>query len=204
MEKRTIGIVGAFDRNGVYGIGPHLPWAGGDGRSLLKLDMARFVEITRRTVPLEGKQNVLVVGRGTMKAMDWHPLPGRHTIILSQTLTKDDIRAKIPSGKHVGLARNVQQAIDEALKLPDCGNILFGGGYDVWLQALKSGMCTHAFITVAMCDSVAMSAHQGEVRRAAEILDHATFPNMKVEGFQVSDIWGEQDIELEFRNYSQL
>ena len=203
MEKRIIGVVGAFDRNGIYGIGPHLPWGSADGRSKLKLDMGRFVEVTRKSAP-EGKQNVLVIGRGTAEAMDMRPLPGRHMVVISNTLDEKAVNATLPDGKKIAVVKNVQQAIERATAFDDCGHILFGGGYEVWLQALKSGLCTHAFITVVMCDSDVMSLYCDEVRQAPEMTNHATFVDMTVESYQVNDKWDDKDVELEFRNYMKI
>lgn len=200
MKTRIIGVVGAFDENGVYGIGLNLPWGSSDGRSLLKLDMGRFVEVTRRTAP-EGKRNVLVIGRGTAEAMGMSPLPGRHMIVISNTLNEAEINKDRPKEKQLAVVKNTTEAIERALKYEDCGNIFFGGGYDVWLQALKSGVCTHAFTTIVMCDTAKMSSHQGAIRKAPEMSVHETFAGMFVESVDVSDMWGQQEVPLRFHNY---
>lgn len=116
MKTRIIGVVGAFDENGVYGIGLNLPWGSSDGRSLLKLDMGRFVEVTRRTAP-EGKRNVLVIGRGTAEAMGMSPLPGRHMIVISNTLNEAEINKDRPKEKQLAVVKNTTEAIERALSL---------------------------------------------------------------------------------------
>ncbi len=202
MENRIIGIVGAFDQNGVYGIGPHLPWGDETGRSLLKLDMGRFVEVTRKSAP-EGKRNVLVIGRGTAEAMGMSPLPGRNMTVISNTLNEAEINKDRPKEKQIAVAKNTTEAIERALKHEDCGNIFFGGGYDVWLQALKSNVCTHVFTTVVMCDAAKMSLHQGAIRKAPEMTSHETFAGMFIKSVDVSDTWGQQEVILKFHNYSR-
>lgn len=197
-----IGPIGAFDKNGVFGIGPHLPWGDEQGRSAIKIDMARVVEVTRKTILAEGKQNVLVMGRGTIESMGWRALPGRRTIILSQTLDEQKVNADRPEGKTFAVARNASQAVTRALEYDDCGHIFFFGGENVWLEALKSNLCNAAFITVVNCNSVTMSLQkEGEVRRLPEMLLDTTFTDMNCERVRVEDMWGDVSVELEFRNY---
>ncbi len=202
MQKRMIGPIGAFDKNGVFGIGLHLPWGNEQGRSAIRLDMERVVEVTRKTIPAEGKQNVLVMGRGTIESMGWRALPGRRIIILSQTLDEREVNAGRAEGKTFAVARNASQAVTRALEYDDCGHIFFFGGESVWLEALKSDLCNAAFITVVSCDSVPMSMHkEGNVRRLPEMLLDTTFTDMNCERISVEDIWGDVPVELEFRNY---
>jgi dihydrofolate reductase len=203
MEKRMIGIIGAFDQNGVYGIGPHLPWGDEKGRSKIRFDMGRFVEVTKKTAQ-EGKQNVLVIGKGTAEAMGFRPLPERRMIVLSQTLVENAVNVNLPEGKKIAIAKNVQQAVDRALSYEDCGNIFFAGGYEVWLQALKSDLCTNAFITVVKCDAVMKSPHMGDIRKAPEMILHQTFVGMECESIPLSDTWDDQIIDLEFHNYKKV
>lgn len=197
-----IGPIGAFDQNGVFGIGSHLPWGDEQGRSAIRLDMGRVVEVTRKRILADGKQNVLVMGRGTIESMGWRALPGRRTIILSQTLNEREVNANLPEGKTFAVERNASQAVSRALEYEDCGHIFFFGGEYVWLQALKSDLCNAAFITVVNCDSVPMSMHkEGEVRRLPEMLLDTTFTDMNREHIVVKDTWGDISVELEFRNY---
>lgn len=197
-----IGPIGAFDQNGVFGIGLHLPWGNEQGRSAIKLDMGRVVEVTRKTIPAEGKQNVLVMGRGTFESMGQIALPGRRTIVLSQTLNEREVNADRPEGKTVAVVLNASQAVTRALEYDDCGHIFFFGGESVWLEALKSNLCNAAFITVVNCDSVPMSMHkEGEVRRLPEMLLDTTFTDMNCERIPMTDMWGDVSVELEFRNY---
>lgn len=202
MENRMIAVIGAFDQKGTYGIGPHLPWGSTEGRSLLKKDMGRFIEKTRGSAP-EGTRNVLVIGRGTAEAMGMRPLPGRHMIVISQTLNEREINKERPEDKKIAVAQNVQQAIERALKHNDCGHIFFGGGYEVWLQAIKSGFCTNAFTTVAMCDAAAMSPHRGDIRRALEMTLHETFAGMFVTTTEEDDVWNDQPVKLKLHDYSK-
>lgn len=200
--NRLIALIGAFDRNGVFGIGSNLPWSGETGRSLLKLDMGRFVQVTRDTLLEPGKQNVLVLGRESMEAMGWNPLPKRHTIVLSQRVSQQEASSKVPQGKEVQVARNVNQALEMALSLPDCGNVFFGGGKTVWMEALKCNLCNAAFITMVGCDTTTMTKHSGEIRKLPEMLQDNTFVDMKAEHVPpIRDMWDETEVELHFRNY---
>lgn len=205
LNQRIIGLIGAFDSNGVYGIGSHLPWGNEKGGSKIKLDMARFKYVTKEVAPPK-KQNVLIVGRGTAEAMGFRPLPGRYMIVLSQTLKEEILNTDLPEGKKIAVARNVQQAVERALQYEDCGNIYFAGGYEVWLQALKSGLCTHAFITEVICDCLAKSPFQGELRRAPEMVRDATYQHHYLEPDkpeEIEDSWDENPVQLKFMTFKK-
>lgn len=206
MKNRMIGVIGAFDENGLYGIGPHIPWSTPEGRSHLKLDMGRFVLVSRTSAP-EGTKNTLIVGRGTAEAMGMRTLPGRHMIVLSQTLDESTLNG---SSKEIGdnwlyVARNAQQAVERACSFKDGGHVFFAGGYEVWLQGLKSGLCTNAFITVVKIDARKHSTFTGDPRYAPEMLRDETFIGMKrSEDLPlVDDMWESSPVELEFRNYGK-
>lgn len=197
-----IGIIGAFDEYGLYGIGPHMPWGKEDGKSALKLDEGRFIAVTKDSAP-EGRTNTLVVGRGTAEAMGMRPLAKRRTIILSQTLDERRLNEGLPEGSKLFVARNAQQAVSRALSWSDAGHIFFAGGYEVWLQGLKSGLCTHAFITIVKCNALKRSTFTGEPRYAPEMTLDETFVGMKQpENLPpLEDVWEDRSVELEFRNY---
>jgi dihydrofolate reductase len=204
MNDRIIALIGAFDENGTYGIGNFLPWAAANGRSMLQVDMKNFVDKTR-SAP-EGKQNVIVVGRGSFEAMGSRPLPGRRMIVLSQTLDEHIVNATLSPEKHIAVARNCSQAIDCAVAYHDCGNIFFGGGETVWLEALKSNLCNTAFITHIHCDTVAISIHkEGLVRRLPEMLKDETFVNMRQNTPNIhQDSIDGKPVSLEFVTYKKI
>jgi hypothetical protein len=84
------------------------------------------------------------------------------------------------------------------------GHIFLFGGETVWLEGLKSGLCNAAFITIVMCDSVAMSPHKkGLVRRLPELLRDETFTGMVCERVPMTDMWGAAEVQLEFCNYTK-
>lgn len=200
--NQLIAPIGAFDENGVFGIGLQLPWGASDGRSMLKLDMQRFVQVTRETVREPGKQNVLIVGKNTAETFRWNPLPKRRMVIVSQTLNEDELNKGREDAKKVAVARNVKQAIERAQRYADCGHIFLGGGESVWLEALDNNLCNAAFITVVKCDSTALTLHQGTVRRMPHMLEHTTYSEIPLEdSIPLSDLWGNVPVDLEFRNY---
>jgi dihydrofolate reductase len=204
MYKRKIGIIGAFDENGTFGIGSFLPWGSETGRSLLPKDMKEFVSVTK-TPPEDGLKNVLVVGRKSFEAMGSRPLPGRYMVVLSQTLNEREVNTNLPDDKKIAVERNTTQAIDRALSFKDCGHIFFGGGETIWLEALKSGRCNTAHITHVICDSVARSIHKdGEIRRLPEMLGPTIYENagmvMQPPKFD-TDLWSEENINLIFETY---
>jgi dihydrofolate reductase len=205
MKNRMIGVLGAFDKYGLYGIGPHIPWGTPEGRSHLKLDMGRFVLVSRTSAP-KGMRNTLIVGRDTAEAMGMHPLPGRRMIILSRTLDESMLNGNPTrtGDNQLYVARNAQQAVERACSFEDGGHVFFAGGYEVWLQGLTSGFCTHAFITVVKTDARKHSTFTGEPKYAPEMLHDETFVGMKRSEDLPSadDIWKDMRVELEFRNYA--
>lgn len=203
MNPQMIAVVGAFDENGVYGIGPHMPWENEKGKSSLQYDAGRFVLVTKGTAP-KGKKNVVIVGRSTAEAMKMLPLPDRYMFVLSRTLEEEDVNAGRGKNEKLYIVRNALHAIEAARALGDSGHVIFAGGREVWLQALQSGICTHAFTTVVKCNSAKHSHYQGEIHRVPEILDDATFVSMRLEeSIAISDYWGNKEVELEFRNYAR-
>lgn len=202
MNTRLIAPIAGFDENGVYGIGPHLPWGREDGRSAIKLDMGRVVQVTRDTLLAEGKKNILVMGRKTIESMGWRSLPKRRTIVVSQTVDEKEVNANRSPEDRIAVALNTRQAIDRALELEDCGHIFLFGGETVWLEGLTGNLCNAAFITVVKCDSVALSLHkEGDVRKLPHMLLDETFTGMNCETTPMKDMWGETEVNLEFRNY---
>lgn len=203
MDFRMIAVMGAFDENGVYGIGPHMPWEDERGRSGIRYDMGRFVLITKDIAP-KGKKNVLVVGRSTAEAMKMLPLPGRYMFVLSRTLKEEEVNAGRGKNEKLYIVRNALHAIEAARALEDSGHVIFAGGREVWIQALQSGICTHAFTTVVKCNAVERSLYKGEIREAPEMLRGETFCGMKLEcSTSMVDTWGDKEVELEFRNYAR-
>lgn len=202
MSDRLIAPIAGIDQNGVFGIGSHLPWSNETGRSAIKLDMGRLVLITRNTLFAPDTKNVLIMGRGTFDSIGKRSLPGRRTVVVSQTLTEHDVNLGRADKDRVAIAQNIPQAVSRALQFKDCGHIFLFGGETVWLEGLKSGLCNAAFITVVMCDSVAMSPHtKGLVRRLPELLRDETFAGMQCERVPMTDMWGTAEVQLEFRNY---
>lgn len=202
MNSQIIAVIGAFDENGVYGIGPHLPWEDENGRSSIRYDMGRFLYVTKETAP-EGKQNVLIAGRSTAETFQMRPLPGRRLIVISGILDENEVNLGRNDDKKIVIARGLTEAMEKALALEDCGHIFFIGGHTIWRRALAYSLCTHAFVTIVQCDAVARSPYLGEVHKAPEMLQDETYIGMKFEPIPISDYWGENEVALEFRNYSR-
>jgi dihydrofolate reductase len=198
-----IAVVGAFDENGVYGIGSHMPWEDENGRSGIRYDTGRFLYITRETAP-QGKRNVLIAGRRTAETLGMRPLPGRRMVVVSRTLHEDEVNAGRGEEESITVAHGLSAAMEKALAFEDCGHVFFIGGYEVWQRALAFQLCTHAFITVIRCNTVARSIYKGDCHRAPDMLLAATFGGMDlVDSVTIVDSWGESEVELEFRNYAR-
>lgn len=204
MSQQKIAVIGAFDEKGVYGLGPHLPWGDETGRSCIEYDMKRVVHLTKAATP-EGKKNVLVVGRTTAETFQMQPLPRRRLVVISTTLHEEEVNAGRSEEEKISVVRSLTDALQKALSFKDCGDIYFAGGRSVWCTALALQLCTHAFITIIKCDSVSRSLYKGEKvhHLAPEMLRHETYLGMKVEEVPFSDLWGKDEVRLEFRNYER-
>lgn len=204
MKNRMIGIIGAVDQNGLYGIGEHMPWGTPLGTSCLRQDTKHFVQITRKTAP-EGKKNTLIVGHQTAKAFNMYPLPGRRMIVVSRTLQVGRFNVERPEERKIYAARTCQEALGLALSWGDGAHVFFSGGRDIWAQGLKSELCNCAFITLVRCDAFAESPFRDEPFYAPELLQDETFlPMKRAKRPQiVPDMWGDISVKLEFRNYKK-
>lgn len=210
MKNRMIGIIGAVDQNGIYSIddeGPSdkLPWGNGLGKTHLKWDAERFALLTKRTAPA-GKVNTVVVAYGTARVMGMYPFKGRRLIVLANRLATGTINKDRAEDSKIYTAQNAEQAISLALSWRDGGHIFFAGGAPgLWWDALGTGLCTCAFVTVVQCDAPAVSAFKGRPLESRELLRDETFVNMKrIETAAVDDMWEDIPVELEFRNYKKV
>lgn len=205
MNDRMIGIIATVDQNGLYAIGDSLPWSTPLGTTHLKRDAERFNLVTKRTAP-EGKVNTVIVGYDTAQALGMHPFKGRRLIVLSDRVDLQAINKERNESTKIYAARSARQAIRLASGWSDSGHIFFAGGAPgIWLDALCTGLCTCAFVTILKCDAFQLSPLQDEPFRAPDILYDETFVNMKRdEGLPViEDRWEDSSVELEFRNYEK-
>lgn len=205
MTHRMISIVATLDQTGLYDIAGQLPWGTALGKSHLKWEVERFDLITKKTAPA-GKVNTVVVGYGTAKTKGWYPFEGSRLIVLSQNLDVHSKNKDRPESMKIYTASNARQAIRLASGWKDSGHIIFlGGSPGVWSDALQTGLCTNAFITVVKCDAFQLSPIKDEPFRAPELLRDETFSGMtRVVTESVNDSWEDRQVELEFRNYEKI
>lgn len=205
MNNRMIGIIATLDENGLHEIGNQVPWGNIPGKTAFRYDNERFHIIARMMAPA-GKRNVVVTDHETAKAMVMYPFEGCRTIVLARNLNLNRINYGRREDKVIYTARNPEQALDLALSWKNCGHVLFAGvGFGAVSHMLRTKLCNCAFVTVVKCDTFARSPFKDEPFHARFMLDDAAFLGMeRTTTSLVDDMWDDEPVELEFRNYEKV
>ncbi|XP_072174316.1 dihydrofolate reductase-like [Diadema setosum] len=148
-EKRLCLIAAACTSNGKMGIGVNgnLPWR-------LRQEMAYFDRMTSTTT-MEGKKNVVIMGRKTWFSIPekFRPLKNRINVVLSNSLQE------CPTG-----ADHLCPSLPEAVKLLSSPPVVESvdmvwviGGSSVYKDAMESPLCHRIYLTRVMkeieCDT---------------------------------------------------
>ncbi|CAM6093066.1 unnamed protein product [Calypogeia fissa] len=127
-------LVAATRENGIGKDGA-LPWS-------LPSDMKFFKRITTQTASI-GKKNAVVMGRSTWLSVPakFRPLPGRLNVILSRTMSPEDVAAH---GSDVMVCRSLHEALEVLTSPTNAAAIetvyVIGGG-QVFGEAMTSPFC---------------------------------------------------------------
>jgi dihydrofolate reductase len=126
-------VIVAVSRNkyGMEGIGfkNHLPWPPNSK------DMAHFVRTTKTTID-PNKKNAVIMGRKTYESIG-HPLPGRHNCIVTSK--------KYPN---IDCFRNFTDCLEFVGKNINIESVFVIGGYQLYLEAMKSKYCKNVIKTI--------------------------------------------------------
>lgn len=109
--QKTVIVIGAVSRNGVYGEGNKIPWHSKD-------DFKQFKEKTTG--------HTVVMGRGTWESLPpkFRPLPDRDNVVITNT------PGYIPEGATV--SRSIEQAVADA----PTEKVFCIGGVSIWYHAM--------------------------------------------------------------------
>ena len=117
-----ISLIVAYDRNGVMGNGPDIPWH-------LPADFAYFKETTMGAPIIMGRKTFESIGR---------PLPGRTNIVLTRDTEYSAERVEIVDSMEKGIELAGQEDSDE---------IFIIGGSQIYKQALQSNAVDRIYVT---------------------------------------------------------
>lgn len=134
---KTFSIIVASTTSGGIGKNNQLPWH-------LKSDLKRFQKIT--TSAPNGKKNAVIMGRKTWESLPNKPLPNRLNMIVSSTITGNDI---CPD-KDIMVSNTFQGALDELQSLQNIHRIFVIGGSKIYEEAFTHPQCNIIYVTHIM------------------------------------------------------
>jgi len=114
-----ISLIAAYDKNGVIGNGPDIPWH-------LPADFAYFKSMT--------SGSTVIVGRTTFESIG-KPLPGRQNIVVTRNsnYSQDGVE--------------VVYSVEDAIKAADSEEVFIIGGAEIYKYALEQDLVERAYIT---------------------------------------------------------
>ena len=118
-----ISLIVAYDKKGVIGNGPDIPWH-------LPTDFAYFKSVTQGHPVIMGRTTFESIGR---------PLPNRHNIVVTR---KDDY-----SADGIDIASSVEEAIELAKRNNENEEIFIIGGTQIYTHALENNLIDRAYVT---------------------------------------------------------
>ena len=130
-------IVVACDEDRGIGIDNKLPWN-------LPADMKHFRTLTATKVAADC-QNFVIMGKNTWLSLPakFRPLPNRQNIVLSRSLTEDEIA----EDSKVKLCRSLPEALDFCASRKTVERCFVIGGAKVYAEALAHQSCSRLHLT---------------------------------------------------------
>lgn len=140
LKGKTFQVIVAQCASRGIGRDNNIPWH-------LPSDLKRFRKITSECV--EGKQNVVIMGRRTYESLpaNYRPLPNRVNIVLSRD---ESIRSRLAIPPSVLIARSLDEVenVIQAANLSNAVDNLFViGGEALYAEAIKSPLCAGILLT---------------------------------------------------------
>ncbi len=128
-----IDLIVATDINGGISKNNKIPWS-------IREDFRHFNDTTTKTY-MQGKINAVIMGKNTWTTLPLKGLKNRLNIIVSTTLTYDDIIGAVAE-------TYIAKSLEEAIKLcVNVGRIFICGGSSIYNEALKTNMLNDLYIT---------------------------------------------------------
>ncbi|CAJ1916920.1 unnamed protein product [Cylindrotheca closterium] len=125
-DMAATAIVAASATTRGIGFKGDLPWN-------LPGDLKHFAKVTRTTSSQENKQNAVIMGRNTWDSIPpkFRPLKGRTNVILSSSLTQEDVP------QDVLIANSLANAWEQLASLDNLDQIFVIGGARVYQEAME-------------------------------------------------------------------
>lgn len=141
-EALYVDVIVAYDKK--YGIAKKetsIPWK-------FPLDMRYFADMTKR-VYAPNTKNALIVGKTTWKLIpeQFRGFMGRITIVVSTTMTQEELQLDNKSNSEVYLAKSFDDALNICQNLKNLGRIFACGGERIYKEAFESGIVRNVFVT---------------------------------------------------------
>lgn len=133
-----INLIVAYDSN--FGIGKenNIPWK-------LKEDYLFFLDTTTKKYNND-KKNSIIMGKNTWRSLPTKGLKDRINIIVSNTITEDELLKENLTGEEVYLVKNIYEGINLSGKL-GCGKVFICGGSNIYNEAIKSNIIDEIYET---------------------------------------------------------
>lgn len=138
---KPFAIIAASTTMGGIGKNNQLPWH-------ISADLKRFQKIT--SYAPEGKKNAVIMGRKTWESLPTRPLPKRINMIISSTITCNDVAPD----KDVLVSPSLHNAIAELQQIANIHRIFVIGGAKVYEEAIVHPLCNQIYITHIMNENV--------------------------------------------------
>lgn len=208
MDTR-INLIVAYDSKKGIAKNNMIPW-------YIKEDSDFFQDVTSR-VYIPDKKNVLIMGKNTWKALpsQHRALKNRITVVISSTMTNDELQQENTTKEEVYLVSNFMDAVTSnnptTLKIWDkVGYVFICGGSKIYEEALKTLDIDYYYITEIDgdygCDTVfpyndlhrylSDSKIDGNNCKNAELMDQKTF--------KVMDQMNDKQVNITFSKYRNL
>ena len=140
MNKTKIILMVAFDCKKGIARKNEIPWG-------IKEDYTFFQDVSKRDYH-KGKLNACIMGKATWKAIpeQQRGLKDRITIVISTTMTQEELEIDNTTKTHVYLVRSLEGALELCQNL-DLGCILICGGNGIYKQALEELNVDEIYLT---------------------------------------------------------
>uniref|UniRef100_A0A6C0C777 thymidylate synthase n=1 Tax=viral metagenome TaxID=1070528 RepID=A0A6C0C777_9ZZZZ len=140
FSLRKINLIVATDLKGGISRCGEIPWR-------IKEDYNFFLDVTKRQYFLN-KKNVLIMGKNTWKALpdSSRGLKDRITIVVSNSMTNDELISDNKTGSETYLAKSLPNAMELCNKL-SIGKPFICGGSQIYAEALKTLQIDEIYLT---------------------------------------------------------
>ena len=116
---RMISLIVAYDKNGVIGNGPDIPWH-------LPADFAYFKSVTQGSAVIMGRTTYESIGR---------PLPARQNIVVTR------------NNNYEADGVEVAHSVEDAIKRAESSEVFIIGGTQIYRYALENNLVQRAYVT---------------------------------------------------------